>query len=159
MMLKDFLAVPRDAKPVTKWADWDEAFDDAAAAIRRLLLHGRARKVATPAAAPAKIAKEYDLLAGYPKRSPGSSPARRIPAPENAAQRQERLLRADTFRGMLRQNEGRWEIELEEFDMVIPFIPPPDYEVTGGHVVISGRVSPEGDHPYVLRAAHVLHYV
>jgi hypothetical protein len=53
MTLSSFLAVPKDGKPVTKWADIDEAMDDAAGAIRRLILRqSSAANTATPAAAP-----------------------------------------------------------------------------------------------------------
>lgn len=40
MTLSSFLAVPRDGKPVTRWADPDEAFDDAAGAIRKMIVAG-----------------------------------------------------------------------------------------------------------------------
>ncbi|HEX8308152.1 MAG TPA: toll/interleukin-1 receptor domain-containing protein [Allosphingosinicella sp.] len=48
MTLSSFLAVPKDGKPVTKWPDADEAFDDAAGAIRELVIHGSSAAVRPP---------------------------------------------------------------------------------------------------------------
>lgn len=39
--LSSFLCVPKDGKPVTSWSDPEAAWDDAAAAIRNLLVGGR----------------------------------------------------------------------------------------------------------------------
>lgn len=39
--LGDFLALPRDGKPVTKWADPEEAFDNVVAELRRILIDRR----------------------------------------------------------------------------------------------------------------------
>ena len=45
LTLSTFLVVPKDSKPVTKWNDADEAFDNAAGAIRTLILGESARPV------------------------------------------------------------------------------------------------------------------
>jgi hypothetical protein len=54
--LSSFLSVPRDGKPVTSWSDPDAAFDDAAAAIRRLLVDGK--QVTSPAPAASRGPEE-----------------------------------------------------------------------------------------------------
>ncbi|HEX8513850.1 MAG TPA: toll/interleukin-1 receptor domain-containing protein [Allosphingosinicella sp.] len=49
LTLSSFLAVPKDGKPVTSWANADEAFDDAAGFIRRLLVTGSRASGGSPA--------------------------------------------------------------------------------------------------------------
>ncbi|WAP70056.1 toll/interleukin-1 receptor domain-containing protein [Jiella pelagia] len=46
--LRSLLATPRDGKPITKWADMDEAFQDVVASIRAALPKQQAAAVAPP---------------------------------------------------------------------------------------------------------------
>ena len=65
--LSSFLSVPRDGKAVTSWTDPDAALDDAAAAIRNLLVGGpQAVRPAPPHPSPKKAE------AGRPSTTPSS---------------------------------------------------------------------------------------
>jgi len=55
-LLRSFLATPKDGKPITKWADMDEAFQDVVASIRAALPKHQAKAVAQPS--PAGAARE-----------------------------------------------------------------------------------------------------
>lgn len=66
--LSEFVALPKDGKPVTSWSDADTAFDNAVGAIRDMLKGGRtnpphdAAAAARPASAAAPSTSAIDLL-------------------------------------------------------------------------------------------------
>ncbi len=77
MTLSSFLVVPRDGKPATKWADLDDALDDAAGAIRRLILsQNRPAGVAKPATAPSSpaVSRPKNLTVGGAHAAPQGMP-------------------------------------------------------------------------------------
>lgn len=73
--LSDFVALPKDGKPVVSWADADAAFDDAVGSIRGLLSSGQVSGagLASSSAGPATAAAAAPGLPSAPQAQFGGS--------------------------------------------------------------------------------------